>query len=158
MTALSPVRGQPNSLPDIGGELRRRLASMPAAIEAGGRRCLAAGGDISSPLRSSSSRCRVLVVPAEHVPDSGVIDVLTNSALPREDRTSIDDGVTWLAGDNGSRAALVDASSLTALQIGSASGLATPVLALEAGRVPSLGGAVPAALPGPGVSAIAPSR
>lgn len=130
MTALSPVRGQPNSLPDIGGELRRRLASMPAAIEA---------------------------PPATRL-DRGVIDVLTNSALPREDRTSIDDGVTWLAGDNGSRAALVDASSLTALQIGSASGLATPVLALEAGLVPSLGGAVPAALPGPGVSAIAPSR
>jgi hypothetical protein len=130
VTALSPVRGQPNSLPDIGGELRRRLASMPAAIEAPPTTCL----------------------------DRGVIDVLTNSALPREDRTSIYDGVTWLAGDNGSRAALVDASSLTALQIGSASGLATPVLALEAGLVPSLGGAVPAALPGPGVSAIAPSR
>src|SRR6202020_3495764 len=58
----------------VGADLLRGLVPMPDAIEASRRAFTAAArGEISGPLRTSLSRQRVLVMPAEHSSGSGVI-------------------------------------------------------------------------------------
>jgi ornithine cyclodeaminase/alanine dehydrogenase-like protein (mu-crystallin family) len=135
LTAASPAI--------IGAELVRKLAPMPDAIEASRRAFSAAArGEITVPLRSSLSRDRVLVMPAEHSSGSAVIKVISlqpdgwASGLP-----SIGGGVLWIDGPTGQIAALIDAAALTALRTGAASGLATSLLAPPSSQVLAMLGA-----------------
>lgn len=117
-------------LPILDSDLVYRLASMPDAIEASRLGFIVASqGEVSTPLRSSMSRGRILVMPAEHVSGSGVIKVISNSASGPRDRPSIEGLVLWIEGTSGAIVAVLDAGSLTAIRTGSASGLATSVLA-----------------------------
>jgi ornithine cyclodeaminase/alanine dehydrogenase-like protein (mu-crystallin family) len=115
----------------IDAGLLRSLVPMPDAIEASRTAfTAAAAGELTGPLRSALSRHRVLVMPAEHSSGSAIIKVLSlqpdgwKTGLP-----SIGGSVLWVDGDSGRIAAMLDATSLTALRTGAASGLATSLLA-----------------------------
>jgi ornithine cyclodeaminase/alanine dehydrogenase-like protein (mu-crystallin family) len=160
-----PVREAPQLASEfpatIGAGLLRRLVSMPDAIEASRRAFTAASrGEITGPLRSSLSRQRVLIMPAEHSSGSGLIKVV--SIQPdgwAEGQPSIGGGVLWIDGPTGRIAALVDAAALTALRTGAASGLATALLAPPACRVLAmLGAGGQAADQVAGVCAVRPIR
>jgi len=116
---------------------------MPDAIEASRRAFTAAAqGEITGPLRSSLSRDRVLIMPAEHSSGSALIKVISLQGdgwargLP-----SIGGGVLWIDASTGRIAALLDAAALTALRTGAASGLATALLAPPSSRVLAMLGA-----------------
>jgi ornithine cyclodeaminase len=115
----------------IGGGLLRSLVPMTDAIEASRTAfAAAAAGELTGPLRSALSRHRVLVMPAEHSSGSAIVKVL--SLQPdgwKEGLPSIGGGVLWVDGASGRITALLDATSLTALRTGAASGLATSLLA-----------------------------
>jgi ornithine cyclodeaminase/alanine dehydrogenase-like protein (mu-crystallin family) len=145
----------------IGAELLRRLVPMPDAIQASRRAFLAsAAGEITGPLRSSLSRQRVLVMPAEHVSGSALVKIISlhedgwAHGLP-----SIEGTVLWIDGPSGRIAAQVDAAALTALRTGAASGLATDLLAHPASQVLAMlgsGGQAPDQVAG--VCAVRPIR
>jgi ornithine cyclodeaminase/alanine dehydrogenase-like protein (mu-crystallin family) len=145
----------------VGADLLRRLVPMPDAIEASRRAFTAAArGEISGPLRTSLSRQRVLVMPAEHSSGSGVIKVISlqpdggSGGLP-----SIGGWVLWIDGPTGRISAMLDAAALTALRTGAASGLATALLAPAASRVLAmLGAGGQAADQVAGVCAVRPIR
>ena len=127
----------------IGAGLLRRLVTMPDAISASRRAFIAAArGEVTGPLRSSLSRRRVLIMPAEHASGSGLIKVVSLQqdgwahGLP-----SIGGTVLWIDGPTGRISAQVDAAALTALRTGAASGLATDLLADPASRVLAMLGA-----------------
>jgi ornithine cyclodeaminase/alanine dehydrogenase-like protein (mu-crystallin family) len=110
---------------------------MPDAIQASRRAFVAAAaGEVTGPLRSSLSRRRVLVMPAEHVSGSALVKVISLhedgwvQGLP-----SIEGTVLWIDGPTGRICAQVDAAALTALRTGAASGLATDLLAHPASHV-----------------------
>ena len=115
----------------IGGELLRSLVPMPDAIGASRAAFIAAArGELSWPPRSVLSRHRVLVMPAEHTSGSAIVKVI--SVQPdgwRHGLPSIGGSVLWVDGGTGRVAALLDATALTALRTGAASGLATSLLA-----------------------------
>jgi ornithine cyclodeaminase len=145
----------------IGAGLLRRLVPMPDAIEASRRAFTAASrGEITGPLRSSLSRQRVLIMPAEHSSGSGLIKII--NVQPdgwAQGQPSIGGGVLWIDGPTGRIAALVDAAALTALRTGAASGLATALLAPPASRVLAmLGAGGQAADQVAGVCAVRPIR
>ncbi|MGH3276731.1 MAG: ornithine cyclodeaminase family protein [Streptosporangiaceae bacterium] len=124
----SPASGFPAL---IGGDLLRSLVPMPDAIQACRTAFTAAmNGELTAPLRSGLSRHRVLVMPAEHASGSALVKVISlqpdgwEQGLP-----SIGGGVLWVDGATGRITALLDATSLTALRTGAASGLATSLLA-----------------------------
>jgi ornithine cyclodeaminase len=115
----------------IGGGLLRSLVPMPDAIQASRKGFTAAvQGELTGPPRSALSRHRVLVMPAEHSSGSALIKVISlqpdgwERGLP-----SVGGGVLWVDGATGRITALLDATSLTALRTGAASGLATSLLA-----------------------------
>ena len=145
----------------VGADLLRGLVPMPDAIEASRRAFTAAArGEISGPLRTSLSRQRVLVMPAEHSSGSGVIKVISfqpdgsSGGLP-----SIGGWVLWIDGPTGRISAMLDAAALTALRTGAASGLATALLAPAASRVLAmLGAGGQAADQVAGVCAVRPIR
>ncbi len=135
-----PAAGFPAT---IGAGLLRRLVPMPDAIEASRRAFTAAAdGEITGPLRTSLSRQRVLVMPAEHSSGSGLIKVISFQpdgwavGMP-----SIGGGVLWIDGPTGRISAMLDAAALTALRTGAASGLATSLLAPPSSRVLAMLGA-----------------
>ena len=115
----------------IGAELLRSLVPMPDAIGASRAAFIAAvRGELSWPPRSALSRHRVLVMPAEHTSGSAIVKVI--SVLPdgwRQGLPSIGGSVLWVDGGTGRVEALLDATALTALRTGAASGLATSLLA-----------------------------
>ncbi|MGH7643590.1 MAG: ornithine cyclodeaminase family protein [Candidatus Dormibacteria bacterium] len=114
----------------IDAEQLRGLVSMPDAIESSRRAFLAdARGEVSSPLRSSMSRERALVMTAEHESGSAILKLLNVSGAPGDSRTNITGVVLWLDAAEGQVTVLVDGASLTALRTGAASGLATDLLA-----------------------------
>jgi ornithine cyclodeaminase/alanine dehydrogenase-like protein (mu-crystallin family) len=121
----------------IGGGLLRSLVPMHDAIEAS-RKGFAASvrGELTGPPRSALSRHRVLVMPAEHSSGSALVKVISlqpggwEQGLP-----SIGGGVLWVDGATGRITALLDATALTALRTGAASGLATSLLARPASSV-----------------------
>jgi ornithine cyclodeaminase/alanine dehydrogenase-like protein (mu-crystallin family) len=127
----------------IGGGLLRSLVPMPDAIEASRKAFTAAtAGELTGPPRSALSRHRVLVMPAEHSSGSALIKVISlqpsgwEQGLP-----SIGGGVLWVDGASGRITALLDATSLTALRTGAATGLATSILAGPASSVLAMLGA-----------------
>jgi ornithine cyclodeaminase len=127
----------------IDAGLLRSLVPMPDAIEASRTAfTAAAAGELTGPLRSALSRHRVLVMPAEHSSGSAIVKVLSlqpdgwKVGLP-----SIGGSVLWVDGDSGRIAALLDATSLTALRTGAASGLATSLLAPPGSSVLAMLGA-----------------
>jgi ornithine cyclodeaminase len=121
----------------IGGELLRSLVPMPDAIGASRTAFTAAArGELTWPPRSALSRHRVLVMPAEHTSGSAIIKII--SVQPdgwRQGLPSIGGSVLWVDGGTGRVAALLDATALTALRTGAASGLATSLLALPEASV-----------------------
>jgi ornithine cyclodeaminase len=130
MTAPSPAVEA--AMPAIiqGGQLRS-LVPMSDAIETSRRAFTAAlRGEVTGPLRTSLSRHRVLVMPAEHTSGSAVVKVIGlqpggwKHGLP-----SVGGAVLWIDPDTGRVGALLDATALTALRTGAASGLATDLLA-----------------------------
>lgn len=130
MTSSSPAVEV--GLPAIidGGQLRS-LVPMTDAIESSRRAFTAAlHGEVTGPLRTSLSRHRVLVMPAEHASGSAVVKVIDLQpggwahGLP-----SIGGAVLWIDASTGRVSALLDATALTALRTGAASGLATELLA-----------------------------
>ncbi|HEY7144760.1 MAG TPA: ornithine cyclodeaminase family protein [Streptosporangiaceae bacterium] len=127
----------------IGAGLLRSLVPMADAIEASRRAfAAAAAGEVTGPLRSSLSRERVLIMPAEHSSGSGLIKVI--SVQPDGwpgGQPSIGGSVLWIDGPTGRIAALVDAAALTSLRTGAASGLASQLLARPASRVLAMLGA-----------------
>jgi ornithine cyclodeaminase len=157
--------GAPQAVPEfpatIGADLLRKLVPMPDAIEASRRAFAAAArGEITGPLRTSLSRKRVLIMPAEHSSGSGLIKVISiqpdgaAQGLP-----SIGGVVLWIDGLTGRIAALLDAAALTALRTGAASGLATALLAPPSSRVLAmLGAGGQAADQVAGVCAVRPIR
>jgi len=134
---------------------------MPDAIDASRRAFTAAArGEVTGPLRSSLSRQRVLIMPAEHSSGSGLIKVISLQpdgwahGLP-----SIGGGVLWIDGLTGRIAAMVDAAALTALRTGAASGLATAMLAPPSSQtLAMLGAGGQAADQIAGVCAVRPIR
>ena len=127
----------------IGAGLLRRLVTMSDAITASRRAFIAAAkGEVTGPLRSSLSRQRVLIMPAEHASGSGLIKVVS---LQQDGwangQPSIGGTVLWIDGPTGRISAQVDAAALTALRTGAASGLATDLLADPASRVLAMLGA-----------------
>lgn len=127
----------------IGGGLLRSLVPMPDAIEASRKGFTAAvRGELTGPPRSALSRHRVLVMPAEHSSGSALIKVISlqpggwEQGLP-----SVGGGVLWVDGATGRITALLDATSLTALRTGAASGLATSLLARSASSILAMLGA-----------------
>jgi ornithine cyclodeaminase/alanine dehydrogenase-like protein (mu-crystallin family) len=127
----------------IGAGLLRRLVPMADAIEASRRGFAAAArGEVTGPLRSSLSRHRVLIMPAEHSSGSGLIKVISlqpdgwPDGLP-----SVGGAVLWVDGLTGRIPALVDAAALTALRTGAASGLATALLAPPTSQILAMIGA-----------------
>src|SRR5690349_4384129 len=119
----SPSSPAGRSPRQIGGELLRSLVPMTDAIGASRAAFMAAArGELSWPPRSALSRHRVLVMPAEHTSGSAIVKVI--SLQPdgwRQGLPSI--------GGSGRVEALMDATALTALRTGAASGLATSLLA-----------------------------
>jgi ornithine cyclodeaminase/alanine dehydrogenase-like protein (mu-crystallin family) len=152
---------RPRAPAAIDAELLRRLVPMPDAIQACRRAFIAAAaGEVTGPLRSSLSRQRILVMPAEHVSGSALVKVISlhpdgwAHGLP-----SIDGTVLWIDGPTGRVSAQVDAAALTALRTGAASGLATDLLADPASRVLAMigsGGQAPDQVAG--VCAVRPIR
>lgn len=127
----------------IDAGLLRSLVPMTDAIEASRTAfTAAAAGELTGPLRSALSRHRVLVMPAEHTSGSAIVKVLSlqpdgwKVGLP-----SIGGSVLWVDGASGRIAALLDATSLTALRTGAASGLATSLLAPPGSSVLAMLGA-----------------
>ncbi len=124
----SPADGSPRL---ISGELLRSLVPMPDAIGASRAAFTAAQrGELSWPPRAALSRHRVLVMPAEHTSGSAIIKVI--SVQPdgwRHGLPSIGGSVLYVDGGTGRVSALLDATALTALRTGAASGLATDLLA-----------------------------
>ncbi len=127
----------------IGADLLRRLVPMPDAIQASRRAFIAAhAGEVTVPLRSSLSRHRVLVMPAEHVSGSALVKVISlNEDGWAQGLPSIEGTVLWIDGPTGRVCAQVDAAALTALRTGAASGLATDLLAHPDSRVLAMLGA-----------------
>ena len=145
----------------IGADLLRRLVPMPDAIEASRRAfTAAAAGEITGPLRSSLSRDRVLIMPAEHSSGSALIKVISlRSDGWAHGLPSIGGGVLWIDASTGQIAALLDAAALTALRTGAASGLATALLAPPSSAVLAmLGAGGQAADQVAGVCAVRPIR
>ncbi len=145
----------------IGAAQVRKLVPMPDAIEASRRAFSAAArGEITGPLRTSLSRERVLVMPAEHSSGSAVIKVISLRPDGRaHGLPSIGGGVLWIDGPTGRIAAMIDAAALTALRTGAASGLATSLLAPPSSRVLAmLGAGDQAADQVAGVCAVRPIR
>jgi ornithine cyclodeaminase/alanine dehydrogenase-like protein (mu-crystallin family) len=115
----------------VDGQWLRSLVSTDDAIEAAARAfaCVATG-EVTSPLRSTLSRDRTLLMSAEHVSGSALVKVITSSADGWPDgRPSIEGSVLWIDGLTGRVEAVLDAGTLTALRTGAASGLATKLLA-----------------------------
>lgn len=115
----------------IEGAQLRSLVPMSDAIESSRRAFTAAlNGEVTGPLRTPLSRHRVLVMPAEHTSGSAVVKVIAlqpggwSHGLP-----SIGGAVLWIDSGTGRVSALLDATALTALRTGAASGLATALLA-----------------------------
>ncbi len=113
-----------------GAELRA-LVPMADAIEASRRAFTAAArGEVTGPLRTRLSRHRTLVMPAEHISGSALVKVIDlqpdgwRTGLP-----SIGGAVLWIDASHGRVSAMMDATALTALRTGAASGLATALLA-----------------------------
>jgi ornithine cyclodeaminase len=127
----------------IDGEQVRSLVSMTDAIESSRRAFSAAAKEeLSGPLRSALSRHRVLVMPAEHSSGSALVKVI--SLQPdgwKTGRPSIGGAVLWIDGQSGRVTAMIDATALTALRTGAASGLATNLLAAPASSVLAMLGA-----------------
>jgi ornithine cyclodeaminase/alanine dehydrogenase-like protein (mu-crystallin family) len=130
MTASSPAveAGMPAIIE--GGQLRS-LVPMSDAIESSRRAFTAAlHGEVTGPLRTPLSRQRVLVMPAEHTSGSAVVKVIDLQpggwahGLP-----SIGGAVLWIDSGTGRVSAILDATALTALRTGAATGLATTLLA-----------------------------
>ncbi len=145
----------------IGADVLRRLVPMPDAIEASRRAfTAAAAGQVTGPLRSSLSRNRVLIMPAEHSSGSALIKIISLRSDGRADgRPSIGGGVLWIDASTGQIAALLDAAALTALRTGAASGLATALLAPPTSAVLAmLGAGDQAADQVAGVCAVRPIR
>jgi ornithine cyclodeaminase/alanine dehydrogenase-like protein (mu-crystallin family) len=145
----------------IGADLLRRLVPMQDAIESSRRAFTAASrGEITGPLRSSLSRERVLIMPAEHSSGSALIKVISmQSNAWARGVPSIGGGVLWIDALTGQIAAMLDAASLTALRTGAASGLATAMLAPRSSRVLAmLGAGDQAADQVAGVCAVRPIR
>jgi ornithine cyclodeaminase len=121
----------------IDGDQVRLLAPMTDAIESSRRAFTAAAqGELSGPLRSALSRRRVLVMPAEHSSGSALVKVV--SLQPdgwKEGLPSIGGGVLWIDGATGRITSMLDATALTALRTGAASGLATSLLASPASSI-----------------------
>jgi ornithine cyclodeaminase len=136
MTATSPAveAGMPAIIE--GGQLRS-LVSMSDAIESSRRAFTAAlRGEVTGPPRTPLSRNRVLVMPTEHTSGSAVVKVIDlqpggwTHGLP-----SIGGAVLWIDSGTGRVSALLDATALTALRTGAASGLATALLAAPGASV-----------------------
>ncbi len=136
MTATSPAveAGMPVI---IEGAQVRSLVPMPDAIESSRRAFTAAlQGEVTGPLRTSLSRHRVLIMPVEHTSGSALVKVIGLQpggwvhGLP-----SIGGAVLWIDADTGRISALLDATALTALRTGAASGLATELLAAPGASV-----------------------
>ena len=115
----------------IDGAQLRSLVPMSDAIESSRRAFTAArNGEVTGPLRTALSRHRVLVMPAEHTSGSAVVKVIDlqpggwTHGLP-----SIGGAVLWIDSGTGRVSALLDATALTAMRTGAASGLATALLA-----------------------------
>jgi ornithine cyclodeaminase len=127
----------------IGADLLRELVSMPDAIEASRRAFTAAAqGEITGPLRSSVSRQRVLIMPAEHSSGSAIIKIISlQSDAWEHGLPSIGGAVLWIDASSGKITAMLDAAALTALRTGAASGLATALLAPPSSRVLAMLGA-----------------
>jgi ornithine cyclodeaminase len=130
MTGTSPAveAGMPAI---IEGAQLRSLVPMSDAIKSSRRAFTAAlHGEVTGPLRTPLSRHRVLVMPAEHASGSAVVKVIGlqpggwTHGLP-----SIGGVVLWIDSGTGRVSAMLDATALTALRTGAASGLATALLA-----------------------------
>ena len=104
---------------------------MTDAIEASRRAFTAAArGEITSPLRTPLSRHRTLVMPAEHVSGSALVKVIDLQPDGwRHGLPSIGGTALWIDAATGRVSAMLDATALTALRTGAASGLATALLA-----------------------------
>lgn len=127
----------------IDGDSLRRLVPMSEAIEASAEGFTAlARGDLSSPKRSRLSRDRALLMSAEHESGSAVVKLISlhadgwSTGLP-----SMEGVVAWIGGPSGRVEALIEASALTALRTGAASGLATSLLADDSASVLAMLGA-----------------
>lgn len=136
MTAPSPAvaAGLPTV---IGGGQLRSLVSMADAIESSRRAFTAAArGEITGPLRTPLSRHRVLVMPAEHASGSALVKVIDLQPDGwKEGLPSIGGAVLWIDAVTGRVSAMLDATALTALRTGAASGLATALLAAPGASV-----------------------
>jgi ornithine cyclodeaminase/alanine dehydrogenase-like protein (mu-crystallin family) len=136
--------GRASAFPTVvDGERLRSLVSMTDAIEATARAFASvARGEVTSPLRSTLSRDRTLLMSAEHVTGSALVKVITSSADGwREGRPSIEGSVLWIDGATGRVDAVLDAGALTGLRTGAASGLATSLLARPEATVLAMLGA-----------------
>jgi ornithine cyclodeaminase len=118
------------------GQLRS-LVSMADAIETSRRAFTAAArGEVTVPLRSSLSRHRALVMPVEHVSGSALVKVIDLQPDGwRQGLPSIGGAALWIDAGTGRVSALLDATALTALRTGAASGLATALLAAPGASV-----------------------
>jgi ornithine cyclodeaminase len=130
MTVPSPAAapGQPAIIER--GRLRA-LVSMADAIEASRRAFTAAArGEVTTPLRTALSRHRTLVMPAEHSSGSALVKVIDLQPDGwRQGLPSIGGAALWIDASTGRVSAMLDATALTALRTGAASGLATLLLA-----------------------------
>ena len=110
---------------------------MTDAIEASRRAFTAAArGEIIAPLRTPLSRHRTLVMPAEHVSGSALVKVIDLQPDGwRHGLPSIGGTALWIDAGTGRVSAMLDATALTALRTGAASGLATALLAAPGARV-----------------------
>jgi ornithine cyclodeaminase len=145
----------------VDGEWLRSLVSMTDAIEATARAFASvARGEVTSPLRSTLSHDRTLLMSAEHVSGSALVKVITSSADAwREGRSSIEGSILWIDGSTGRVDAVLDAGALTGLRTGAASGLATALLARpEAAVLAMVGAGDQAADQIAGVCAVRPIR
>jgi ornithine cyclodeaminase len=136
MTAPSPptAAGRPAI---IECDQLRSLVSMTDAIEASRRAFAAAArGEITAPLRTPLSRRRTLVMPAEHVSGSALVKVIDLQPDGwRQGLPSIGGTALWIDASTGRVSAMLDATALTALRTGAASGLATALLAAPGASV-----------------------
>jgi ornithine cyclodeaminase len=145
----------------IDGHLLRSLVPMADAIEASALAFTAIGlGELSSPMRSTLSNDRTLLMSAEHRSGSAVVKVITS--VPdgwSTGRPSIEGSVLFIDGRTGRVDAILDAGALTALRTGAASGLATSLLATpDAAVLAMLGAGDQAADQIAGVRAVRPIR
>ncbi len=130
MSLSTPVHPPETPVTIIDAGQLQELVSMEAAIEASRRAFLADVRDeVSSPLRSSLSRGRDLVMPADHVSGSAVLKVINVAGEASDGRVRISGVVLWFDAKDGRIAAMADGASITALRTGAASGLATQLLA-----------------------------